>query len=677
MKVDRRDIFKFAGGAAVGVMFTPLPWKLLDDSAIWSQNWNWVPRPLKGEIKTKFSTCTLCPAGCGVKLRCVGEQPVSLAGVREHPNSRGALCPAGLGGHHLVYHPARLKQAQCNGAPCTPDAAALAVGGAIKSMKAAGSHESVAILDAQPGRAVSSVYRSFLEQAPNGVYVRPPFREGATLEQVALLVGQPTARFGIDLENTRTLLSFGAPLLDGWASPGRAMQSRAKWKLIQAETLQSRTALLADVWLSLKPGTEAALALGLAHVIVTQKLYAKNVPQAASDFKEYAAFLGSYTPERVSALTGIAPETIVKTAQALVDGAPTVALGGGTPAGGPLGREAEVAIAGLNLLLGSVGVAGGIVERREKVEQAAELAAVADHSIGVLIVDEAASGCSMPWPLVSRKLSDKALVVSLSPFLSSFARKASYVIPTPVYLETTQDVPSPFDAPAASFAISSPAYPARPGSIEASQWIAAVAGHAGMEALPQALDIARRHADEIHKAGRGELFAYADAQRKPVKDAGSPDEFWKALCEGACWVDVASSPESPRRFALMEKSPAAGSASPPVEGYPLALIPVGWRSGTAQASPLMTKLYQESELRDAANSIRVNPETAAACGVSQNCTALLETPAGALRGVVHEDAAVRPGVLEVAAGMGAEVLEIVRIQDDGAWRISSARLRRA
>ena len=87
-------------------------------------------------------------------------------------------------------------------------------------MKAAGSHESVAILDAQPGRAVSSVYRSFLEQAPNGLYLRPPFREGATLEQVALLAGQPTARFGIDLENTRTLLSFGAPLLDGWGLSG-------------------------------------------------------------------------------------------------------------------------------------------------------------------------------------------------------------------------------------------------------------------------------------------------------------------------------------------------------------------------------------------------------------------------------------------------------------------------
>ena len=88
------------------------------------------------------------------------------------------------------------------------------------------------------------------------------------------------------------------------------------------------------------------------------------------------------------------------------------------------GARRKLPSRGLNLLLGSVGVAGGIVERREKVEPAAELAAVADHSIGVLIVDEAASGCSMPWPLVSRKLSDKALVVSLSPFLSSFARRA-------------------------------------------------------------------------------------------------------------------------------------------------------------------------------------------------------------------------------------------------------------
>src|SRR5512140_1119409 len=99
MNFNRRDVLKFVGGSAVGTVFTPIPWKLLDDVAIWSQNWSWVPKPLRGEIKTKFTNCTLCPAGCGVKARCVGTQPVSLAGVPNHPQSRGTLCPEGLGGH--------------------------------------------------------------------------------------------------------------------------------------------------------------------------------------------------------------------------------------------------------------------------------------------------------------------------------------------------------------------------------------------------------------------------------------------------------------------------------------------------------------------------------------------------------------------------------------------------
>ena len=103
-------MFKFIGGSAVGIMLTPIPWKLLDDSAIWTQNWSWIPEPLKGKFQTKFTTCTLCPAGCGVRVRCVGDQPVSLSGVANHPISHGALCPVGLGAHHLPYHPARVLQ---------------------------------------------------------------------------------------------------------------------------------------------------------------------------------------------------------------------------------------------------------------------------------------------------------------------------------------------------------------------------------------------------------------------------------------------------------------------------------------------------------------------------------------------------------------------------------------
>ena len=104
MKPLRRDIFKFAGGAVAGALFTPAPWRLITDTALWSENWPGIPRPVRGEIRAKFTNCALCPAGCAVRARCVGDQPVSLAGVR------GGLCPFGLTGHHLPYHPARLRQ---------------------------------------------------------------------------------------------------------------------------------------------------------------------------------------------------------------------------------------------------------------------------------------------------------------------------------------------------------------------------------------------------------------------------------------------------------------------------------------------------------------------------------------------------------------------------------------
>ncbi len=105
MTSTRRDLFKFAGGAAVGALFTPAPWRLVTDTALWSENWPGVPRPARGEIRARYTNCSLCPAGCAVRARCVGEQPVALVGVPEHPFTHGALCPFGLAGHHLPYHP--------------------------------------------------------------------------------------------------------------------------------------------------------------------------------------------------------------------------------------------------------------------------------------------------------------------------------------------------------------------------------------------------------------------------------------------------------------------------------------------------------------------------------------------------------------------------------------------
>ena len=93
MKIPRRTFFKFAAGGALGVIFTPVPWKVIDDIAIWSQNWSWIPVPPRGEPITRFTACTLCPAGCA-GAGAVRGHAAGVAGGSE----RGRPVPGGPGG---------------------------------------------------------------------------------------------------------------------------------------------------------------------------------------------------------------------------------------------------------------------------------------------------------------------------------------------------------------------------------------------------------------------------------------------------------------------------------------------------------------------------------------------------------------------------------------------------
>ena len=223
----RRDVLKFAGGSALGLLFTPAPWRLITDTALWSENWPGIPRPRRGEITSKLTNCALCPAGCAVRARCVAGQPVSLAGVN------GGLCALGVVGHHLPYHPDRVREGPVQGAAA-----------AVKQRIAAGA--AVAVLDLRPGRTASAAHRRAMEDI-GGVYLAPP---------------QPCV--SVNLANARTVLSLSAPLLDGWASPAKVFAARGNFRLIQAEPVESRTATVADEWLPIRPGSERALARALA-----------------------------------------------------------------------------------------------------------------------------------------------------------------------------------------------------------------------------------------------------------------------------------------------------------------------------------------------------------------------------------------------------------------------------
>jgi anaerobic selenocysteine-containing dehydrogenase len=561
----------FAGGSAVGVLFTPAPWHLITDTALWSENWPGIPAPARGEIRTRFTNCALCTAGCAVRARCVGEQPVQLSGVAGHPLSHGAMCPFGIVGHHLPYMPERLTTGAAK------DAAA-AVAAAIAKC---GPAEHVVMLDMRPGRTASWTYRRAMASLPNGRYVAPAMDTAAA----------------VDLTKVRTVLSFGVPVLDGWGTPGNVNAARAGFRLIQIDAIESHTASMADRWLRIRPGSEDLLAQALAG----------EISQAAA-----------------SDATGVTVPEIASLAKELELGGPVLVLGSARIASGP----------------------GTVVERLEtplpaewkKAAPAADLASLPDGSVRVLFLDESAPGEYLPWNAIAKKLvADNPLVVAFSCTRTGYARHATYALPAAVYLEVADDIPPAIDSTVATFRIAAPLVSPPVGMVNPEEFVAAAAGLAIGDTLHE-------RAGAIHQSGRGTLFTYADGKSQTLKEV-SADNFWKGLNAGGCWIDDPNPKPAASRLLTAANAPTPAEES----DLPLAVVVT---QELAPGSPLLSKLYQESNLRLAPGSVALNP----ACGLDDGAPATFETLLGKCRVAVTLDAAVPPGVVLVSGS--PEVLDL-------------------
>jgi anaerobic selenocysteine-containing dehydrogenase len=86
-------------------------------------------------------------------------------------------------------------------------------------------------------------------------------------------------------------------------------------KLVVIDPYRTRTAALADEHLAINPGTDAALALGMMHVIVSMGLEDREyIARCTTGFDELKAHVlrPEYSPERSAAATGISAETIMR-----------------------------------------------------------------------------------------------------------------------------------------------------------------------------------------------------------------------------------------------------------------------------------------------------------------------------------------------------------------------------
>jgi hypothetical protein len=550
MKVSRRDLLLGSAGVTAGLIFTPVPWKLLGDVSIWTQNWPWIPQPAHGPVETKQSACTLCPAGCGIRVRMAAGWPVGISGVKTHPITKGALCPLGFAAQQLNWHPRRLHEVRHRNRTASWAEAQAAFEKAYAEGR-------VAIVDGRPERAASSVLEAFAAKH-NGNYRVVLSQESQALAPYADWSGVPVSAFGYDLENSRTIVSFGTPLLDGWGTPGRfarlwsekaAGASDPQLRLIQIEPSLSRTAARAWRWVDIHEGSDADLAAGLARVLLEEHLVAAQGP------------MPQMTLEEAAAQTGLSADSIRDLARTMVERRPALVIA----------PDANPAIAALNVLLGAVAAPGGIVHKNKTSASHVPLESGPDAYRAMLI------DSTVPWEIVPRT---NAEVFRFAAW-DGGGNEADWLLPSPGFLEELTDVPTASTSAMDTYALAVNLTIQPEAAKNAAQFLAKIDS-----TLPDVEKLIHSRCEELFQGKQGTIFG---EQPIPVAKFESAQKLEEQLRKGALWVS--DPPRAIGFHCVLKEWPVSTAPSQPT----------GWASAWLPAvfPPLAAKLYQESNLREA------------------------------------------------------------------------------
>ena len=172
-------------------------------------------------------------------------------------------------------------------------------------------------------------------------------------------------RYGTEPEqfrHSKLIIAWGANILGTnvhlWPFIVEARRNGARFYTI--DPVRNRTGRLADRHFEIFPGSDLALALGLMHVIIAEKLYDQDyVAKYTDGFEGLKQRAAGYPPERVEALTGIDRSDIAALAREYATTRPAaIRLNYGVQRS-DRGGTAVRAIAALPALVGSWREAGG------------------------------------------------------------------------------------------------------------------------------------------------------------------------------------------------------------------------------------------------------------------------------------------------------------------------------
>jgi anaerobic selenocysteine-containing dehydrogenase len=298
---------------------------------------------------------------------------IKIKGMKEHPYNRGVLCPKGLAAHQIISDPCRLKyplkrtgaRGEGKWARISWDEALETIAGKLTALKGEFGAECLGLFrGAGPGWGGSWVYTQRFMHA----FGSPNYATQAHLCFGPRSVTMATTYGGVpeaDFDNAALIILWAAnppetSLPNYWRRISQAKQRGAK--LVVIDPRFTRSASKADLYVSPRPGTDGALALGLAHVMLRENLYDRDfVERYTHGFKEYSAMLRDYPPETVSRITDVPVETIEALARLYAQTKPAALMVGNGVEQLTNTMQTMRAIQILPAITGNLGIKGGYV----------------------------------------------------------------------------------------------------------------------------------------------------------------------------------------------------------------------------------------------------------------------------------------------------------------------------
>ena len=295
--------------------------------------------------------CGVCDSGCSIEATVVDGVLQSVAPRAGHPT--GICCPRGMHAAEIVYSPDRLltplrrvgPKGKAEFEPITWDEAMDAIAQRLRDVAEAYGPQAITMYTGRGSfeRSLQDVFRpaGVRESSASSLFfpLGSPNTTGVgAICYVARAFLAPQTTVGAywtdmvdDVEHADLIVVWGAnPATDSPPSMLRRIL-RAKRRGAQVVSIDHRYTETAKAtgarWVGIRPGTDGALALGMMHVLIEEKLYDREfVEQWAVGFDDLHDYVQQFTPEEVERVTGVAAEMVRELARgiATADGAAQV-----------------------------------------------------------------------------------------------------------------------------------------------------------------------------------------------------------------------------------------------------------------------------------------------------------------------------------------------------------------